>query len=142
MKLTFEPNYRLLLAAAPLALLLSAPLHAAEGRMMQKLDANGDAAIDLAEMQAVRPKFTAEQFAAIDANHDGLLNRDELRDSHPRGHRSKLDADSDGNISLAELQKQQPGVTAEQYAALVTLAGKGARELFTLQRAALASAKL
>jgi EF-hand domain/EF hand len=40
-------------------------------------DADGDGALSLAEIQAVRPGMTAERFAELDTNHDGLITPDE-----------------------------------------------------------------
>jgi len=44
---------------------------------MAAVDTDGDGAWSLAEMQAVRPELTQEQFNALDANGDGLVTADE-----------------------------------------------------------------
>lgn len=50
-------------------------------------DANGDGAIDLAEAQAKMPR-AAQNFGRIDADGNGLLSRDEMRQSLRR-HRAE-----------------------------------------------------
>lgn len=76
-------------------------------KMFERLDANGDGAVEKSEVRAA----AANRFAAADANGDGRLTRDELVAS---GHRKaekradkmlkRLDADGDGAISAAELE--------------------------------------
>ncbi len=81
-----------------------------------KLDTDGDGALSLAEIQIKRPGLTAEQFALMDSNGDGVLSRDE----RPRGrrHGAKMDTNGDGNVDLAEFQAVRPGMTADKFAQL------------------------
>jgi len=54
------------------------------GRMRERaaaVDLDGDGAWSLAELQAVRPGLTQEQFERLDRNGDGLISADE----RPRG---------------------------------------------------------
>lgn len=53
------------------------------GELFAQADTDGDGALSLAEIQAVRPGITAEQFSRMDANGDGLLSPDE-RPGRPR----------------------------------------------------------
>ncbi len=54
-----------------------------------KYDTDGDGALSLSEIQVVRPGLSAEQFALMDDNGDGVLSREES----PRGRKKgpKLD---------------------------------------------------
>lgn len=47
------------------------------GERMAAIDTDGDGAWSLAEIQAVRPEVTQEQFARMDRNGDGLVSDDE-----------------------------------------------------------------
>lgn len=103
--------------AIAIACLASFPALAGGNPDRPKLDTNGDGAIDLAEIQARHPDFTAEKFSAADADHNGQLSREELRSVFGRHHdRPKLDTDGDGNVSLPELQKAHPDVDQSQFA--------------------------
>lgn len=42
------------------------------------LDADGDGMVTLAELQAVYPDFSAEDFAQVDTDDDEMLNEDEM----------------------------------------------------------------
>ena len=53
------------------------------GVALAAADTDGDGALSLAEIQAVRPEFSAERFAEVDKNHDGLITADE-RPRRPR----------------------------------------------------------
>ena len=71
------------------------------------LDANGDGALTLAEMQA----HGAARFATRDANGDGALSADELGGEGP-GKRAarmleELDANADGILQKAELEARE-----------------------------------
>ncbi|MBX3704086.1 MAG: EF-hand domain-containing protein [Steroidobacteraceae bacterium] len=100
------------------ALVAAIPLAAQAHPDRAKLDANGDGSVDLAEMQAARPGFTAEQFRKADANGDGLLSREELRAAHAKARFDGLDKDGNGSISLAEFQAAHPKMTAEKFATI------------------------
>ncbi len=68
------------------------------------LDANGDGAVDLAELTAREPSITAAEFAAVDTNHDGLLSREELRSAMPKLRLMRVDTNKDGAVSPDELR--------------------------------------
>jgi Ca2+-binding EF-hand superfamily protein len=78
--------------------------------------------VDQAEIQAARPDFTIERFNAADANHDGLLSREEMRAAHgPRHGRemfTRMEKESSGGVDLAELQSLRSGMTPEDFARL------------------------
>jgi Ca2+-binding EF-hand superfamily protein len=110
-------NTRILLSVA--ALMLGSAVAAADDNPQRpKFDTNGDGAIDLAELQAVRPNATVDQFNAADKDHNGLLSRDELRDAGRAMRGPPIDTNNDGAISFEELQAQRPNVTQEQFAGL------------------------
>src|SRR5262245_33277336 len=50
-----------------------------------KIDTDGDGAWSFAELQAVRPDITVEQFNRLDKNGDGLVTPDERPMHHRRG---------------------------------------------------------
>ena len=83
-----------------------------------RLDTNGDGSVDLAEMQAARPDFTAEKFNKMDANGDGLLSREDMHAAHKGKRMAKIDADGDGKVSLQEMQKRRPEMTQEEFSRL------------------------
>ena len=99
----------------------SSGMHA---RALDRLDTDGDDAISLAELQAMRPEATGERFAALDGNGDGLLTRDELQrlPRQMRGMRqdmaARIDTDGDGAWSLAELQAVRPELDVERFNSL------------------------
>ncbi len=110
-------NTKLLLSVA--ALMLGSAVAAADDNPQRpKFDTNGDGAIDLAELQAVRPNATVEQFNTADADHNGLLSREELRDAGRAMRGPPIDTNKDGAISFEELQAQRPNVTQEQFTGL------------------------
>lgn len=51
----------------------------AMGQSAAEVDANGDGLLSIAEVQAVYPDVTAEQFAAMDLNADGGLDDAEVQ---------------------------------------------------------------
>lgn len=103
---------------ASMALLASAAAQAGGNPDRPRLDTNGDGSVDLAEIQAARPDFTAEKFNSADGNGDGLLSRAELGAVHGKARQQRnLDTDGDGNYSFEEMQKAHPGLTQERYAA-------------------------
>lgn len=83
-----------------------------------KIDANGDGAVDLAELQALRPNATIEQFNRADKDGNGLLSREELRAAGRALREPPVDTNKDGSISFEELQAQRPNITREQFAAI------------------------
>lgn len=112
-------NTRILLSVAALmvgSVVANADDPGAGGR--PKIDTNGDGAIDLPELQAVRPNATIEQFNAADTDHNGLLSREEMRAAARAMRGPPIDTNNDGAISFEELQAQRPNVTPEQFAAL------------------------
>lgn len=102
--------------AAAIAVLVSAPALAGERPGRAELDTNKDGKIDLAEIQAVRPDYTVEKFNEADANRDGQLSAEEWPDRRKHNRFGNVDADKDGNYTLAELQAAHPDLTQEQYA--------------------------
>lgn len=52
-------------------------LGARRAERMAAIDTDGDDAWSLAELQAVRPEITQDQFDALDRNGDGLVTADE-----------------------------------------------------------------
>lgn len=85
------------------------------------IDTNGDGNIDLAELQAARPGMTAEKFAQLDVNNDGLLSPDERPKRKNRGERfASLDTDGSGGVSLQEMQAGKNARIAEQFARMDT----------------------
>ncbi|HXV39823.1 MAG TPA: EF-hand domain-containing protein [Steroidobacteraceae bacterium] len=109
---------RFRIGTGAVALLAAIPLAAQAHPQKPRLDTNGDGSVDLAEMQAAKADFTVEQFNKADANGDGLLSRDELRQAHHRARFGRLDQDGNGSVSLAELQAAKPEVTAEKFATM------------------------
>lgn len=102
--------------AAAIAMLLTAPALAGGHPGRAELDTNKDGKIDLAEIQAVRPDYTVEKFNAADANRDGQLSAEEWPGHGKHRRFGNLDADKDGNYTLAELQAAHPDLTPERYA--------------------------
>ena len=47
--------------------------------MAAEIDANGDGLLTVAEVQAIYPDITAEQFAEMDTNADGSLEEAEVQ---------------------------------------------------------------
>jgi Ca2+-binding EF-hand superfamily protein len=108
---------RILLSVAALA--LGSSLALADDRPERpRIDANGDGSIDLAELQAVRPNATVEQFNAADKDGNGLLSREEIRGFARELRGPPVDANGDGAVSFEELQARRPNITQEQFTAL------------------------
>ncbi len=77
-------------AAALMALCIPAY---AMGAGAAELDANGDGILSVAEVQAVYPDVTADQFSAMDLNADGALDDAEVQAAQEAG---MMPASSDG----------------------------------------------
>lgn len=89
------------------------------------MDSDGDGAVSLSELQAVRSEVTAERFSRMDANGDGMLTTDELgsrgrRGGNGRFNAGEIDGDGDGAVSFEELQAVRPEVTEDQFARMDT----------------------
>ena len=65
----------------------------AMGQGATEIDANGDGLLSIAEVQAVYPDVTAEQFSSMDLNADGALDDDEVQAAQEAG---LMPASSDG----------------------------------------------
>ena len=61
--------------------------------MATELDANGDGLLSVAEVQAIYPDITAEQFSVMDTNADGALEEAEVQAATEAG---LMPAPSDG----------------------------------------------
>lgn len=92
----------------------------AAGRDMRRppADTNNDGGISFEELQAQRPNITREQFAAIDADNNGSLSREEIRSGRGRMMFNRVDTDSSGGVSFAELAARMPRVTQERFNAI------------------------
>ncbi len=114
------PFERLALATAMTTLLGLGTLAGAAER--KPLDANGDGAIDFAELQARRSDLTTEQFNAMDKDHNGQLSREEMRaagkermEARAAERFKKLDANGDGGVSQQELNAARQKAADEQF---------------------------
>jgi Ca2+-binding EF-hand superfamily protein len=112
-------------AAALLA--LGAYAGAAERGPRTPIDANGDGAVDFAELQARRSDITTEQFNAMDKDGNGQLNRDEMRAAAQQRMQAraserfkKLDANGDGGVSQEELNAARQQAADERFKKLDT----------------------
>ena len=95
------------------------------GNLFIKADANQDGTVTLEEIRALAPDFPEGRFKALDRNGDGQIGKNEGGDTTrqaPRGSGENLfkraDADGNGEVTLEELQKVLPRVTAERFALL------------------------
>lgn len=57
----------------------------AMGQSAMQVDANEDGVLSLAEVQAVYPDMTEEQFATVDLNGDGTLEDAEIKAAQEAG---------------------------------------------------------
>lgn len=69
---------------AIIAAALSVPAYAM-GAGATEVDANGDGILSMAEVQAVYPDVTTEQFSAMDLNADGALDDGEVQAAQEAG---------------------------------------------------------
>jgi len=89
--------------------------------MRERLDTDHDGSISLAELQAVRPNVTADQFGKFDGDGNGLLSPEELGAARGelvariRERIEDIDTDGDGAWSFAELQAIRPNLDVEQF---------------------------
>ncbi len=89
--------------------------------MRERLDTDRDGSISLAELQAVRPDVTADQFARFDGDGDGQLSPQELDAARGalvariRERAENIDTDGDGAWSFAELQAVRPNLDVGQF---------------------------
>lgn len=65
----------------------------AMGQAATEIDSNGDGILSVAEVQAVYPDVTNEQFSAMDLNADGALDDGEVQAAQEAG---LMPATSDG----------------------------------------------
>jgi hypothetical protein len=66
------------------ALALCIPAYAM-GAGVAELDSNGDGILSVAEVQAIYPDVTADQFSAMDLNADGALDDGEVQAAQEAG---------------------------------------------------------
>ena len=98
-----------LIAGAGAAVLVAGIAFAQGGkhgeRMFQRVDANGDGQITLAESQA----FRADRFQKMDANSDGAVSLDEMRNAGKRKRSDRLEKrfaklDTNGNGAIEQIE--------------------------------------
>lgn len=82
----------LTLSTAMLAVLCTSTF--AMGENAAEADTNGDGLLSVAEVQAVYPDVTAEQFAAMDLNADGGLDDAEVQSATEAGMMPAAPSDS------------------------------------------------
>lgn len=75
-------HFKAFAAVAATALCLPA---FAMGQSATQVDSNEDGVLSLAEMQAVYPDMTEEQFATVDTNGDGVLEDAEVKAAQEAG---------------------------------------------------------
>lgn len=93
------------------------------GMLREKLieaDVNGDKTVTFEELQAVLPNLTAEHFARMDRNEDGVLTKDDRPEPEgPIGHlmHTVMDADvnEDGQVSYEEFVAALPNPHAQLF---------------------------
>jgi Ca2+-binding EF-hand superfamily protein len=117
-------------------------------RFFDQIDADHDQQLSRAEIEAwagkMRAQFQAEvlrRFLAADSNADGRLSREEAQVGAPRiyEHFEFLDANSDGAVTLAELQQlRDPALMRQRILERVRAAdanGDGRLDMAEVQRA-------
>lgn len=89
---------------------------------IMRADANGDGKVSKEEAATLQDKMQGDWFAKVDADHDGFLTQDEIRQARDqrRGHMrgemkermqerfKEADSNNDGQISLDEAQAKMP----------------------------------
>ncbi len=73
-------NFTKFAAAASIAMILPAM-----GTAATEVDADGDGMLTIAEVQAVYPEMTVDQFNQVDANADGMLDDAEVQAARDAG---------------------------------------------------------
>ena len=85
-----------------------------------KLDTDDDGAVSLEELQKAHPDVDKDKFATYDADRDGKLTGGELKQGFRNEMFSRLDRDSNGGVSLIEMQSVRSSVTPEKFARMDT----------------------
>jgi len=82
--------------------------------LLKRADKNGDGKLQTSEL----PARMAARFGDADANHDGVLGKEELaakKASLRAGHLAKIDANHDGKVSPEERSAARQGRIAERF---------------------------
>ncbi|MBI5095066.1 MAG: hypothetical protein HZB26_21855 [Candidatus Hydrogenedentes bacterium] len=90
--------------------------------LLQTADANSDHQVTLEEIHAVAPDFPVVLFNSLDRNHDGVLTAADMPPPGPYNPIERIlqflhdiDADHDGEVTLAEIQVVMPGFTQTDF---------------------------